>query len=151
MSQEKAGEITIAGKRVPVYYEDKSGKMVVPGDFEREIVLDFVGRALATPVTAVTIVVMGAYRDIRVTYEKARGFVETELLAIREAGDVQNDKIRSEAEVARMKNTLDTFGSELAKLSDSNYPEFHYPEEVKKMYADNLKRRMEEKLKSFKG
>lgn len=151
MSKQKTGEITIAGRRVPVYYEDQSGKMVVPSDVEREIVLDFVGRALATPVTAVTIIAMGAYRDIRVTYEKANGFVKNEILAIREAVNNQNDAIRSEGEVARMNNTFHTFGSELAKLSDSNYPEFHYPEEVKKMYADNLKRRMEEKLKSFKG
>lgn len=151
MSKHKTGEITIAGRRVPVYYEDQSGKMVVPSDVEREIVLDFVGRALATPVTAVTIVAMGAYRDIRVTYAKASGFIETEILAITEAINNQKDAIRSESEVAKMKNTFHTFGSEIAKLSDSNYPEFHYPEAIKKTYADNLKRRMEEKLKSFNG
>jgi hypothetical protein len=150
MSKQKTGEITIAGRRVPVYYEDESGKMVVPSDVEREIVLDILGRALATPVTAVTIVAMGAYRDIRMTYAKASGFIKTEIIAIREAVDVQNDKIRSEAELARMKNTLQIFGSELAKLSDSKCPEFHYPEEVKKMYADSLRRRMQEKYKSSK-
>jgi len=151
MSRQRTGEITVAGRTVPVYYEDKSGKMVVPSEVEREIVLDFLGRALATPVTAVTIVAMGAYRDIRVTYEKASGFVQNEINAIREAVNNQNDAIRKEGEVARMRNTFHSFGSELAKLSDSKSPEFHYPEEVKKIYGDNLKRRMEERLKSLDG
>lgn len=146
MSKQKTGEITIAGRRVPVYYEDQSGKMVVPSDVEREIVLDFVGRALATPVTAVTIVAMGAYRDIRVTYEKARGFVENEINAIREAVDAQNEAIRNEGEVTRMNNVYHSFGSEIQRLVKDNSPE-----EVKQIYKRNLIRRMNEKLESFKG
>lgn len=146
MSQQKTGEIIVAGRRVPVYYEDKSGKMVVPSDVEREIVLDFLGRALATPVTAVTIVAMGAYRDIRVTYEKARGFVKNEINAIREAVDAQNEAIRNEGEVARMNNVYHSFGSEIQRLVNDNSPE-----EVKQIYKRNLIRRMEEKLERFKG
>jgi hypothetical protein len=146
MSKQKTGEITIAGRRVPVYYEDKSGKMVVLSDDERELVLHFLGRALATPVTAVTIVAMGAYRDILVTYEKARGFVNNEINAIREAVDAQNEAIRNEGEVTRMNNVYHSFGSEIQRLVNDNSPE-----EVKKIYKRNLIRRMEEKLERFKG
>ena len=87
--KEKVGEVTVAGRKVPVYYEGKSGEMVVPSNVEKEIVLDFVGRTLALPVTSVIIVAGGFYRDIRVTYEKIGGFIENEINSIKEATDFQ--------------------------------------------------------------
>jgi hypothetical protein len=128
-------KIVVAGKGVPVNYEDARGKTIIPGSVEREIVLGFVGRALATPVTAVTLVVGGAWYDIRVTYEKVIGDI-----------DVEVNRIKSETEVRKMSDVFYTFGSEIKSISNSNYPE-----EIKRMYANELKKKMKKRFDSLRS
>lgn len=127
-------KIVIAGKRVPVHYENDRGNMIIPNSVEREIVLGFVGRALATPVTAVTLVVGGAWYDIHVTYERVLGDINVEV-----------NRIKAETEVRKMKDIFDIFGSEINKISNSNYPE-----EIKIMYAKELKKKMQVRFDSIR-
>jgi len=135
MSGQRVGEIVVAGRSIPVYSEGNSGQTFVPSNIEREIVLDFIGRALATPVTAITIVGGGALRDIRLTYERVVQDIDSEVY-----------RVRAEGELRRMKNVLHVFGTEIQNLSN-----YDYPEDVKRMHGDNLKRRMIERYKSFKN
>lgn len=86
MTRERVSDIIVSGKRVPVYMENN--QMTVPSNFEREIVLDFVGRALATPVTGLTIVCGGAIRDIVITYESVVEDIKTARYEIKVQGEL---------------------------------------------------------------
>lgn len=126
-------QIPVAGKRVPVYYENDRGDMIIPKSVEREIVLNFVGRALATPVTAVTIIIGGALHDIRVTYENVVGDL-----------DVEVNRIKGETEVRKMNDVFHTFRREIQNVSDSTYPE-----KIKTMYIAELEKRMQRRFDSM--
>ncbi|MCT7984433.1 hypothetical protein NG796_14120 [Laspinema sp. A4] len=128
-------KITVAGKSVPVYYENERGEIVIPSDIERKIVLGFVGRALATPVTAVTIVIGEAWRDIRLTYERVVQDI-----------DVEVSRTKIEAENRKMKDIFEIFGREIAGL-ECLPPS--YPESVKKMYRNELIKKMEKRLQAI--
>jgi len=130
MSQKKVGEISVAGKTVPVYAEGKNGQLFVPSQIEREVILDFLGRALATPVTAITIVGGGAWRDIRLTYARVTQDIDVEVY-----------RISMEGERRKMQDILDIYGSALADLSDRDLPE-----DYKKTCADKIKSKMEARL-----
>ncbi len=126
-------QIFVAGKRVPVYYENDRGDMIIPKSVEREIVLNFVGRALATPVTALIVITGGALRDIRMTYEEVVGDI-----------DVEVSRIKAETEVRKVSNVYQVFGSEIDKISNSSYPE-----EIKIMYKCELLKKMQRRLDSI--
>jgi|JFJP01.1.fsa_nt_gi hypothetical protein len=133
MRGQRTGEIVVAGISVPVYFESSNGQMFVPSNIEREIILDFLGQALSTPVTAITIVGGGALRDIRLTFERVIQDIDSEVY-----------RIRAEAEIRKINTILHIFGKEIEALSSYNYPE-----DIKRVYRENLMQRMEERLKSL--
>ncbi|NES20303.1 MAG: hypothetical protein F6K41_15570 [Symploca sp. SIO3E6] len=135
MSQQKFGEISVAGKTVPIYAKGQNGQMFVPNEIAREIVLDFLGRAIATPVTAITIVVGGAWRDIRLTYETVAQDI-----------DVEVHRIRMETELRKVQNTFHMFASKISSVSNADYPE-----ELKRIQVEDLKNRMQEQLRKIKN
>jgi hypothetical protein len=133
ISGQRVGEIVVAGRRVPIYFESSNGQIVVPSNIERKIVLDFLGQALATPVTAITIVGGSALRDIRLTFESVVQDIDSEVY-----------RIRAEAEIRKINTILHIFGKEIEALSSYNYPE-----DIKRVYRQNLMQRMTERLKSL--
>lgn len=127
-------EIMIAGRRVPCYIDNR-GQMVVANDHTTKLVLGFVGSALATPVTGLTIVIGNAIGDIYVTYTSVVEDIKTSTY-----------EIKAQAEVDRMNSVFRVFAGAISQLSESNDPDA-----VKEQYANHLKRRMEERLRSFKN
>lgn len=122
--------ITVAGKRVPIVFQDGNGRAIVPGSVERDIVLSFIGSALASPVTGLIVVIGSGYREIRLAVEGIGQEINTEIF-----------KIRRQGEFERMSYVYHLFGSEIKNLEYTNYPD-----EVKNMYKEILKRKMEAEL-----
>lgn len=132
MSLGRTNEVWINGKSVPVHYEDEKGRAIVPSQAERDIALSFIGSALFSPVTAVTIIVGRGFRDIRIAYEDFLDSTKTQ---------VHNIRVQGRKE--RMRYVYQTFGGEIENLVSSNYPEevkYHAKEELlakmKQMLAD---------------
>ncbi|MBW4495075.1 MAG: hypothetical protein KME26_18710 [Oscillatoria princeps RMCB-10] len=109
---------------VIIRYEDESGREIVPRNLEKDIALSYIGSALFSPVTAVTIVVGSGVRDIRTVIEEVK---------------TQMHHIHSDGYLKRMRYVYQTFGAEIDKLVNSNYPE-----EVKSSAKEELLLKMKQ-------
>ncbi|HEY9867128.1 MAG TPA: hypothetical protein V6D21_23335 [Candidatus Obscuribacterales bacterium] len=125
--------ITVAGKRVPVVFQDGNGRAIVPGSVERDIVLSFIGSALASPVTGLIVVIGSGYREIRLAVEGIGQEINTEIF-----------KIRKQGEVDRMSYVYHLFGSKIEELQYSSYPVI-----VIDKFKESLVRKMEAELHNF--
>lgn len=128
--EQKSIEIFINGQRVPIYFEDEEGKLIVPSQIEKEITIDFLDNALENPVKAVTIVVGNMIRDIRLTTEESyRGF------------NHKVYKIRLEEDKQRIQSIYRDFGAAISQLVNGNYPE-----EAKDLSKSELLEQMQNRL-----
>lgn len=128
--EKKSIEIFINGQRVPIYFEDEEGKLIVPSQIEKEITIDFLDNALENPVKAVTIVVGNMIRDIRLTTEESyRGF------------NHKVYKIRLEEYKQRIQSIYRDFGAAISQLVNGNYPE-----EAKDLSKSELLEQMQNRL-----
>ena len=132
MDKQDSVKISIAGKNVPVYFKDQNGTIVVPSEVERDIVLSFIGRALATPVTAIVIVVGSGFREIRLSYQLLAEVIHTELY-----------EIQVQAEVERMNTVMRVFGPKIDEIMNSNYPE-EVKQEGKRKMLEAMNKRLSE-------
>lgn len=130
----QTGIVKVAGRELR-YHRDNRGQMVVSNDQSSRLVLDVIGQALATPVTALTIVFGNAMGEI---------YLEAIQLFDRIYTDVYTIKVQGEAN--RMEGVFHAFGQKIQEVANSNYPE-----DTKAKYRDNLMRRMDERLAQFKN
>jgi hypothetical protein len=112
---------------VLIRYEDESGREIVPGNLEKDIALSFIGSALFSPVTAVTIVVGAGFRDIRKGIEGINN---------------QMHYVHTDGKVERMRYVYQKFGAEIDRVVNSNYPE-----EVKSYAKEELLLKMKQLMK----
>ncbi|MFB2974425.1 hypothetical protein ACE1CD_36325 [Aerosakkonema sp. BLCC-F183] len=132
MDKQDSVKISIAGKSVPVYFKDQNGIIVVPSEVERDIVLGFIGRALATPVTAIVIVLGSGFREIRLTYQLLAEAIHTELYEIQVQGEVE-----------RMNAVMRAFGPKIDEIMNSNYPQ-EVKQEGKRKMLEAMNKRLSE-------
>ncbi|MBD2184235.1 hypothetical protein [Aerosakkonema funiforme] len=132
MDKQDSVKISIAGKNVPVYFKDQNGIIVVPSEVERDIVLGFIGRALATPVTAIVIVLGSGFREIRLTYQLLAEAIHTELYEIQVQGEVE-----------RMNAVMRAFGPKIDEIMNSNYPQ-EVKQEGKRKMLEAMNKRLSE-------
>lgn len=128
--EQKSIEIFINGQRVPIYFEDERGKLIVPSQIEKEITLDFLGDSLENPVKAVTIIVGNMSRDIRLTTEVLhRGF------------NHKFNNIKMEDNKQKIRSIYQYFGEAISQLVNGNYPE-----EAKDLSKSELLQEMQNRL-----
>ncbi len=135
MNQNGHDEIIVAGRRVPVYYENSSGAKVIPSSIERELVLNFIGRTLATPVTGLTIICGGAARDVVVTYQSVIENINTAICGIKAQGEID-----------RLNAIFHQFGYAIKQLESSDYPD-----DLKRIHKEQLKKRMDKRYQELEG
>lgn len=131
-TQEVTRTITIGGQRTPVTIKEncsRAGRLVLSSSEARDLILKFTGRALATPVTALTIVFGEAYIEISASVAD----IATEL-----------HKMKLKDELQRMRDVFDVFGSEIRDLAGLSYDE-----RTKEIYKTSLEKRMEQRLSHF--
>ncbi|MCL1464569.1 hypothetical protein [Argonema galeatum] len=133
MDKQDSVKIRIAGKTVPVYFKDQNGTIVVPSEVERDIVLGLIGRALASPVTALVIVLGSGFRDIRLNYQLLAEFIHTEAYEIEVQGQVE-----------RMNSVIRVFGPKIDEIMNSNFSE-----EVKQDGKRKMLEAMNKRLSEF--
>ncbi|CAD5965016.1 hypothetical protein PCC9214_03435 [Planktothrix tepida] len=118
--------ITVAGKRVPVVFQDGNGRAIVPGNVERDIVLSLIGSVLASPVTGLIVVIGSGFREIQSAFAGISDEIQSEV-----------SRINNQGKLDRMNDVFHRFGSEIDKLQYTSYPD-----EVKEMYKEALLRNM---------
>ncbi len=134
MSEEKFSTVTISGKKVPVTLKGDGGqysRIVLGSSAAQDLIFKLVGRALATPVKALSIVISEGYIDIIATFTE----MGTEL-----------HRIKLEAEMQKMHDVLEAFGSEIRDLAS-----LPYTDQTKKLYEERLLQRMDQRLKRFQN
>jgi len=132
MNEEKVSTITVSGNRVPVTLQgdgSRTSRLVLSSSAAQELIFKMVGRALATPVKALTIVFGEAYIDISATFADLGTGLH---------------RITLEAELQRMHDVLTMFGSEIRELSS-----LPYTDATKQLFETRLLERMDQRLKSF--
>ena len=132
MNEQKVSTVTVSGNRVPVTLQgdgSRASRLILSSSAAQELIFKMVGRALATPVKALTIVFGEAYIDISATFAD----IGTEL-----------HRIRLEAELQRMHDVLEVFGKEIRELSSLSYTDA-----TKQLYEARLLERMDQRLKRF--
>lgn len=128
--QQKYSEIFIKGKRIPVYFENEGGKLMIPSQIEKEIAINFLENALDNPVKSIKIVVGNMLRELHLTMEETGGFFKSETY-----------KIRVEEENQRIQSIYYAFGAAISQLVNSDYPE-----EVKNSSKSALLKEMQNRL-----
>jgi|GEM_PF-3109511 len=128
--EQKSSEIFINGQRVPIYFEDEGGKLIVPSQIEKEITIIFLDNALENSVKAVTIVVGNMNRDIRLTTEESHRVFNNQVY-----------KIRAEEDKERIQRIYQYFGAAISQLVNSNYPE-----DIKDLSKSKLLEEMQSRL-----
>ena len=131
-NEEKVSTITVSGKRVPVTLQgdgSRASRLILSSSAAQELIFKMVGRALATPVKALTIVFGEGFIDISATFAD----IGTGL-----------HRVKLEAELQRMHDVLTMFGAEISELSS-----LPYTDETKQLYETRLVERMDQRLKRF--
>lgn len=136
--KQKSSHVLIKGQRVPVYFEDEGGKLIVPSALEKEIANNFLETALETPVSSIKIVVGNMLRDVRISTEKPQGFLGSEVY-----------KLRAETEQQRIQAIYQEFGSAISQLVNSDYPE-PVKESSKLKLLEAMQKRLENQSKKVK-
>jgi hypothetical protein len=97
-----------------IRYENPQGGTIFPYnvDYERDIVLGFIGRTLAFPVTAVTVIIGSAYRDIVIT-----GY-----------------NMAYQTKILKLRNVYQLYGAEIERLIYDNYSDPY----LKEMHRNEL-------------
>lgn len=129
MNIQNNSSITVAGKRVPVVFQDGNGRAIVPASVERDIVLSLIGSVLASPVTGLIVVIGSGYREIRLAVEGINHEISG---------------IKTQAKINKMNQVYHMFGSEISNLGYASYPD-----EVKNMYREILIRKMKVELENL--
>ena len=126
-------ELLIEGKAIPVTIVGDGGqisKVIIASDQVRELVYWWIGRAITAPVRGLTVVVRNT---IVFSVEEWEGTIT----------GVHNAKVKGEMQ--RSADIFDSFSSEILRIQDGNFPE-----DLKEMYFNNLKNRMQKRLDNMK-
>lgn len=134
MNIQNNSTVTVAGKRVPVVFQNGNGIAIVPGSVERDIVLSFIGSALASPVTGLIVIIGSGYREIRLAVEGTIQGVNTEIFLT-----------RKQAEINKMNQIYHMFSSEISNLEYASYPD----DKMKNIYKEILLRKMKVELEKL--
>ena len=110
--QQKSVEVSINGQKIPIHFEDEEGKLILPSQTDKEIVIDLLKKCLDIPVTSVKITVGTMRRDIDLTLKELPSRLNNKFHEIKAEGNNQ-----------RMKSTYQHFGAAISQLVNSDYPE----------------------------
>ncbi|NES20305.1 MAG: hypothetical protein F6K41_15580 [Symploca sp. SIO3E6] len=128
--KQKSSEILIKGKKIPVYFEDEQGQLILPSQIEKEISLIFLENTLENPVKSIKIVIGNLLRKIDLIPEESQGLFNNKTY-----------QVRAKEENQRMQNIYKHFGGAISQLVNSDYPE-----EVKELNKSKLLEKMQNRL-----
>ena len=126
-------ELLIEGKAIPVTIVGDGGqisKVIIASDQVRDLVYWWIGRAITAPVRGLTVVVKNTIVFSVEEWEETITGVH---------------KAKVKGQMQRSADIFDSFSSEILRIQDGNFPE-----ELKEMYFNNLKNRMQKRLDSMK-
>lgn len=126
-------ELLIEGKAIPVTIVGDGGqisKVIIASDQVRELVYWWIGRAITAPVRGLTVVVRNTIVFSVEEWEETITGVY---------------KAKVKGQMQRSADIFDIFSSEILRIQDGNFPE-----DLKEMYFNNLKNRMQKRLDSMK-
>jgi hypothetical protein len=128
-------ELVIEGKAIPVKIVDDGGSqmanIIIASDQLRELVYWWIGRAITAPVRGVTVVV----RDSTVFFVEEW---EKTLTGVHE--------VRLKQQIQRSADVFNNFANEILRFQQ----DVNSPEEIKEIYYNNLKKRMQQRLDTMK-
>jgi len=128
--KQKSSEIVIKDKKVPVYFEDEQGQLILPSQIEKEISLIFLENTLETPVKSIKIVVSNLLRKIDLIPEESQGLFNNKTY-----------QVRAKEENQRMQNIYKHFGVAISQLVNSDAPA-----EIKELKRSKLLEKMQNRL-----
>jgi hypothetical protein len=126
-------ELLIEGKAIPVTIVGDGGqisKVIIASDQVRELVYWWIGRAITAPVRGLTVVVRNTIVFSVEEWEETITGVY---------------KAKVKGQMQRSADIFDVFSSEILRIQDGDFPE-----DLKEMYFNNLKNRMQKRLDSMK-
>lgn len=135
MNREISSELVIKDKKIPVKIVDDNGSqmanIIIASDQVRELVYWWIGRAITAPVRGVTVVVRDSIVFCVEEWEKTVTGVH---------------KARVTQQMQRSADIFNSFRDEILRIQQDS----DSPEELKEIYYNNLKKRMQQRLDTMK-